>query len=443
MRASLLLVLVACGGGDEPVQIEPTDTGFTGTVIPVGTYDDILIEEGVPQIASTLMGDFWPYPGFEATGVEGQVLLVRWLDGRTEISVGAGNLSPNTTYSVHVHTQPCDYFAGPHYMLDPSVEETDAANELWPDLATNGSGFASSYLETGPVRGDAMSVVIHDPATNDKMACADLSPNLAEGVSASGTMAPFAYAEAIDETIGGTARVVIGAESRVELDLTGFDPLTTYSAHVHALPCDTLDAGGHYKLDPTEEYTLEENELWPEALVGVDGTIQSTLYIDHRIREDAQAVVIHRYDGAETPKVACADLERASYLPHTREGTPVLLEAAEGYDVDGLTGTATIVRRLDGVTEASIDVEGLGGRETYPVHLHNAPCSAYQAGDHYLIDPGITYVDEANELWLNVTTKPKGGAKRTVAIPHLLRAEAQAFIVHHADGARLACIDLK
>jgi hypothetical protein len=446
MRIHHLMVavaLVGCGGGDDPVVVQTTDTGFDGTIIPVGTYEDVIIEEGVPQIDSILLGSFWPYPGYEATGVKGQAQLVRWLDGRTEISVGAGNLSPNTTYSVHVHTQPCDYYAGPHYKLDPSIEETEADNELWPDLSTNGSGIASSVIETGWVRGDAMSVVIHDPATNDKMACADLSPTLAEGVAADGTMAPFAYAEPVDETITGTARVVISAQSRVELDLSGLDPAATYAAHVHALPCDTLDGGGHYKLDPTEEYTLEDNELWPDTLVGPDGTIASTLYTEHRLREDAQSVVLHRVAGAESPKVACADLERTAYLAPTRTGSPVLLENAEGYGVDDLSGTISLTRRLDGVTEATLDLEGLGKREVYPVHLHNAPCSAFEAGDHYLIDPTVGGVVESNELWLSFTSKPKGGGKRTVAIPHLVRAEAMAFILHHADGARLACIDLQ
>lgn len=441
MRASLLLVLAACGGGD-PVPVAATDTGFDGTVIPVGTYDDILIEEGAPVLRSLRMGSFWPFPGYEATGVGGQVQVASYLDGRTEISLGLGNLAPNTEHAVHVHTQPCASYAGPHYLIDPTVVETDEANELWPPVLSNASGIAEGWLETGEVRGDALSVVVHDPATGDKMACADLEPGYRPGERASGAVVPFAQAEALDGTIAGTASIVLGDPGQIDLTLTGLDPASTYSAHVHTLPCGVADAGGHYKLDPSIEETLPENEVWPYVTVGADGSSDNSLFLSDPLREDAASVVVHRVAADGSPKVACADLVRDSYTSVARVGEPVLLDGAEDYGVDGLKGTITVTRRLDGVSEATLDLEGLAPRETYPVHLHAAPCDAYQAGDHYFIDPTLDYVDEANELWLSVTSKPKGGAKRTVAIPHLLRGEAQAFILHHADGARLACIDL-
>jgi len=442
----LALAFVACGGGnDEPVTLT-TDTGTTDpTLIPVGTYDDILIAEGPATVHSILIGDFTAYPGFEATGVEGQAQLVRWLDGTTEVSVGVGNLDPNTTYSVHVHTQPCDDDAGPHYKLDPTIEETEAANELWPDVTTGADGIGTSLLSTGWVRGDALSVVVHDPVTNDKMACADLEPTMEEGTVASGSFAPFAGAEKIDSVIAGSAEIAIAETSRITIDVYGLDPKTTYTAHLHALPCDTDDGGGHYKFDPSIEETLFDNEVWPDMTLSPDGRAESTLFVEHRFREDAQSVVVHRVAGKESPKVACADLVRpdGAYLAAEKTGPPVLLASGEGYGVDDMEGEATVIRRLDGVTEASIDIKKLEGQAVYPVHLHDAPCSAFSGGDHYLIDDTVDYVDEANELWLNFSTRPRGGGDRTVAIPHLVRAEAQSFILHHADGARLACIDLQ
>jgi len=443
-RWLMALAAVACGGGGDDEVPLTTDTGTDITLIPVGTYDDVLLAEGPATVHSILMGRFEAYPGFEGTGVEGQAQLVRWLDGTTEISIGVGNLDPNTTYSTHIHTQPCVYGAGPHYKHDPSVEEAVASNELWPDISTNGNGIGHSVLTAGEVRGDALSAVIHDPVTNDKLACADLEPSMADEVLATGTFAPFADAEEIDSVIAGTAEISIGESSRIEVDVYGLDPNSLYTAHLHALPCDTLDAGGHYKLDPTVVEALYENEVWPDMTVGVDGRVQSNLFLQHRFREDAQSVVVHRVGEKVSPKVACADLIRPddAFLPVETSGPLELLATGEGYGVDDMDGTATVIRRMDGVTEARIDMKKLEGSSVYPVHLHDAPCSAYSGGDHYLIDNTVDYVEEANELWLNFSTKPRGGGDRTVAISHLVRGEAQSFILHHADGARLACVDL-
>mgnify|MGYP003885873169 FL=1 len=440
-----LLFATACGGGnDDPVPLT-TDTGTTDpTLIPVGTYEDVIIAEGPDTVHSMLRGDFTPYPGFEALGVEGQAQLVRWLDGTTEISVGVGNLEPNTTYPVHVHTQPCIYGGGPHYKLDPSIEDTVDSNELWPDISAGADGIGHSLVTTGEVRGDAMSVVIHDPVTNDKIACADLWADIEEGAIASGAFAPFAAAEKVDSVIAGTAEIGLGGAGGIEVDVYGLDPSATYAAHLHALPCDVSDGGGHYKFDPTVVETLFENEVWPDMTVGPDGRVQTNLFLQDPLREDAQSVVIHRVVGKEVPKVACADLVRPADIFPALEtyGPAVLLASGEGYGVDDMEGTATVVRRKDGVTEASIEMSKLEGDAVYPVHLHDAPCSAYSGGDHYLIDNTVDYVDEANELWLNFTSKPRGKGSRTVAVAHLLRGEAQSFILHHADGARLACFDL-
>jgi len=125
-------------------------------------------------------------------------------------------------------------------------------------------------------QGEALSIVIHDPAGASpapKMACADLLPDDGAAVEATGTVAPFAAAEAIDQNIAGSVTMMRdGSGTHVQLSLTGLDPAAVYGAHIHALPCGATDAagpgGGHYKMDPTVVDPLETNELWPQVVSG-------------------------------------------------------------------------------------------------------------------------------------------------------------------------------
>lgn len=90
----------------------------------------------------------------------------------------------------------------------------------------------------------------------------------------------------------------------VTVEVTGLAPATTYGAHVHALPCGTNQAGGHYKHDPAGP-PAPPNEIWPGFTTDAWGTGSGKDVADFIARPEAQSVVIHAPGGA---KLACADL---------------------------------------------------------------------------------------------------------------------------------------
>jgi Cu/Zn superoxide dismutase len=198
-----------------------------------------------------------------------------------------------------------------------------------------------------------------------------------------------------------------------------------------------LYASGHYKLDPTIDVTDEYNELWPEILPAGGIVSTSLTHPTHALREDAQAVVLHR----GTPKVACADLTRESYVGLKTSGTFYNLADA---DTKGLTvsGTAELYRRFDGTTVVEVDLTGLPPSAEHPVHVHDKPCDVEYGGGHYVIDAAGPE-GEDNEIWPSVTANANGAGSRAIAVSHLARADAQSLVVHDgADAARLACVDL-
>jgi Cu/Zn superoxide dismutase len=344
-----------------------------------------------------------------------------------------------------VHTLPCEFDAGGHYKIDPAVEDTVEGNEIWPAFTTDAAGVGlASVSVSHPVRGDALSVVVHDPATSGKLACADLRADDDGQVTASGSLVAFAAAEAADQAVGGTATLVRKVTStEVSIELTGLDPAASYASHVHALPCGVANAGGHYKLDPTVADTQANNELWLSIDVQADGTASNLVVNDaHVARADAQSLVVHRVTADGAPKVACVDLARDRYPPLVTEGAGVLLGAGTERAA-GLTATATMTRGLDGATTVSLTVSGAAAGAVYPAHVHALPCAIQNGGGHYKLDPGIADKVEANELWLGFTADANGAATAELAADHLACPEAQSIVIHDgADNAPLACIDL-
>jgi hypothetical protein len=437
MRAWLLLLATACNGG-----LEELDGDTAAPTAPQQLPDDVP-PEGPATVSAWLVGPFATLPAFVGVAdVQGKALLARHVDGTTMLSLAAAGLAPGVEHTAHVHTWPCEFEAGGHYLLDPSVVDGGETNEIWATLTPDADGVAT-WVETLQLtaRGDAISIVIHDPESGDKLACADLAPEQPVGASASGTFGPFAYAETIDETISGTVSAVIGNSSTLDVSLSGLTETETYAAHVHALPCSVTDGGGHYKLIPSVEGTEQANEIWPEILVAVGGTATAAVTVTgHVLREDAQSVVVHRTSAPDSPKVACAELTRGSYLPLTTYGQFIALPTGPG---SAATGSAELQRRFDGATVLTLDLKGLSPGGTYPAHLHELPCGVLDGGGHYLVDPGIADGDETNELWANVVADATGAAVRSVGFTHTARAEAQSVVLHAEDGTRLACADLK
>lgn len=111
-------------------------------------------------------------------------------------------------------------------------------------------------------------------------------------------------------------------------------------------------------------------------------------------------------------------------------------------------GRAKMVRTGDdeaGATLVSVRVRGLAPDTTYPVHVHNQPCSATPpGGGHYqnVVDGPI---DNVNEMWPVIETDHHGRGTGFAVHDARARDDAQSIVVHYpADTSiRLACLDLE
>jgi hypothetical protein len=382
-------------------------------------------------------------------GIRGAAHLVRMKEGlRAELYVEG--LTASTEYIAHVHKLPCDVnSAGGHYKHDPTIVDESEANEVWLRFTTDASGIGKASEEQLGViaRMDAQAIVVHDPADGTKLACANLffdDDVEAAIIEFEGVFTAYPDAPAADAEISGTAEMDVtftGGETTIRLDLEGLDETATYQAHVHELPCEVNKAGGHYKIDPTVAEEDEDNELWPA--VG-SGDAQN---FDHLVRYDAQAVVLHRLEGDVSTKVACANLVRTTVKPeYITEGTASAL-AGVGADYRDLEATATLTRKKDGSTEASLSVTGLPeGVTGFGAHVHAGTCDLpMPGGPHYKLDASVEAEVEANEVWLNFSADGQGAAATGNDKPtHLARPDAIAVVIHEpVTGTRLSCIELE
>jgi len=129
----------------------------------------------------TLYGCFKPTPSTELDGhsrdLSGVASLTR-VAGGTAVSAKVDGLrSANFMYIVHVHTLPCDVESGgPHYMIEP-MDTNVEANELWLRLTPNSNddgGFSDLVFFDHTAGDDAQSLIVHDPSTGKRIACATL-----------------------------------------------------------------------------------------------------------------------------------------------------------------------------------------------------------------------------------------------------------------------------
>ena len=122
------------------------------------------------------------------------------------------------------------------------------------------------------------------------------------------------------------------------------------------------------------------------------------------------------------------------------------VQTLAGWPGDDLTGGAVMIRigAGDGRTIVSVHVRGLEPNKTYPVHVHNLPCSVTPpGGGHYQHVVGGA-VDAVNEIWPTISTNAQGNGTGYATHDHRARPAAQAIIVHNPSNTaiRLACIDL-
>ena len=122
-----------------------------------------------------------------------------------------------------------------------------------------------------------------------------------------GEFAPFAVGAGLD--IDGEAHMVRTGDGRtiVQIVVRGLEPGVTYPSHVHAAPCGTGDADGHYMRDPSGPVT-PPNEIWPGPITAnAAGVATGHVVADFPAGPTAVSVVVHR-PGAAPNKIACADL---------------------------------------------------------------------------------------------------------------------------------------
>lgn len=134
------------------------------------------------------------------------------------------------------------------------------------------------------------------------------NPAGADGATVTnGDFHAFAAGAGLD--IGGHAQMVRtgNGDTRVTIQVSGLTPGVTYASHVHAAPCATGEADGHYKLDPLGAST-PPNEIWPGPITANNAGIASGKTVaNFTAGTTAVSVVVHR-PGAAPNKIACADL---------------------------------------------------------------------------------------------------------------------------------------
>ena len=130
------------------------------------------------------------------------------------------------------------------------------------------------------------------------------------------------------------------------------------------------------------------------------------------------------------------------------EVTSGTIEALPGAATVGLepAGHVHMVRlpAQEGRTLVVVHVTGLAPDTTYPVHVHNGPCSGTPAGGgHYQHTVGGA-VDAVNEIWPVVGTNAEGVGLGIATHDHFARGDARSLIIHYPQNTsiRVACADL-
>lgn len=120
-----------------------------------------------------------------------------------------------------------------------------------------------------------------------------------------GDFAPFATGVGLPMEGGAVMVRTADGKTTVAVHVEGLAPNTTYGSHVHALPCGTSDADGHYKNDPAGP-AAPPNEIWPGFTTNPAGIGNGNATVDWTAGAAAVSVVVHAPGGA---KIACADLQ--------------------------------------------------------------------------------------------------------------------------------------
>ncbi len=356
-------------------------------------------------------------------------------ENSSDVVLHVWGLSPNTDYAAHVHNDVCANGGGGHYLHAPEGEDI-AENGLWPALQTNGDGEGTGIaMQSFVVTEDARSVVVHEPGTGDRLACADLisSPALM------GMLNPTAEGANLYPDLAGHAYVSVSTKGRsqAEISVTGLNGDEVYPAHVHLEECAT-GGGAHYLQDTAGE-DVAANGLWP--MVHVNGFAYGAGWATNpfTVRSDeTRSVVIHQPVSGE--RIACADLTSTRLAfrsgPFNATETGVSL-----YGENAIEGRASISITPEGQSAVSLYVSGLTETTQYAAHVHNGICET-GGGGHYLQVVNGEDTSE-NGLWPAFTTDSDGVGVGQAMQNFIVRNDARSVVIHEPEsGDRIACADL-
>jgi hypothetical protein len=151
----------------QSVVIHRTDLGVTPAP-KVACADLVRVEAYGPfATAGTVIAN-----GRNITGTGG---MTRTVPGTTSATITLAGLVANLNYRIQVHEASCALRNGRNrYMIDPALNPSGMANEIWLDLTASGNGTGSRTVSLSHLaRPEATSIVVQNAAGTFR-ACVDL-----------------------------------------------------------------------------------------------------------------------------------------------------------------------------------------------------------------------------------------------------------------------------
>lgn len=225
--------------------------------------------------------------------------------------------------------------------------------------------------------------------------------------------------------------------SKFQLDAESLPASGQYNATVHRLPCEAAEGGERYRIDPSQGYDAA-NILSHTFDVGDERSAVETWTVSHRVRQDAQSLVIVGPAPA-TARVACVNLA-PKWPGQDFEGALKPFRDADDVDRE-ITGMGSF-------NSAWVDlrVQGLRPEREYEAVLYAVPCqyarvpateTGLDAMDHqaYRIDPTAAALG-ANSVKLAID--PTGFRRAETRV----RLDAQSLVLFRKPALPIACADL-
>ena len=165
------------GSATNPFKVRLADTK-SAVIHQTGTGDRMACADLNMPLLAFRSGEFMATAAGKAlygdAAIKGHALLTITPDGTSSVKLTVSGLKSDVQYPSHVHVGSCESGGGAHYLHTMTGQDV-ADNGLWPVFVTNtasvGMGSANNSFV---VRNDARSVVIHEPVSNTRIACADL-----------------------------------------------------------------------------------------------------------------------------------------------------------------------------------------------------------------------------------------------------------------------------